>query len=391
MRTAAGSRQQPSGPRRRPCGRRGAAVISAITSLVIAGCSAAASSRAPQTRSPVAASTAASPSASPTPYPQSVTSEGMLRLGGGPGELVPAGDALYALGLLGSTALRPPASDTVVRIDVARQREAARTVLPRPVVSGSISTGGLYVVLSDTGSGKTSPAGLVRLDATTLRIRAQATLAVEEPSVVARPEAVYVLDGTRLERRDPVTLLVTASLELPRPPSTGCPQQGGALAADPRSHTGWAAVTQESGGFRVAEIDLSRLSLLHVSEETGGMCGSRASAMLDGVWAGFATGLLSDAVRLASATGEVDARLHPADADRFQQPNSAVYQVSATALWVYGGRSLSCADPHTGLVLASTDVGDPSGAVAMVADVSHVFISVPDGIAVYAPTGRCAQ
>ncbi len=367
-----------------------------MTSLVIAGCSAGASSPAPQTHSPVAASTAASSSgsqgsASPTPYPGSVITEGMVSLGGGPGELVPAGDALYALGLLSSTALSPPASDTVVRIDVARQREAARTVLPRPVVSGSISTGGLYVIVSDAGSGKPSPASLVRLDATTLRMRAQATLAGEEPSVVARPEAVYVLDGTRLERRDPVTLAVTASLELPRPPSTGCPQQGGALAADPRSHTGWAAITQESGGFRVAEIDLSRLSLLHLSGETGGICGARVSAMFDGVWAGFATGLHSDAVRLASATGELDARLHPADADRFQEPNSAVHEVSATALWVYGGRSLSCADPHTGLVLASAEVGDPSGAIAMVADVSHVFISVPDGIAVYAPTGRCAR
>ena len=84
-------------------------------------------------------------------------------------------------------------------------------------------------------------------------------------------------------------------------------------------------------------------------------------------------------------------RLHPADADRFQQPNSAVYQVSAAALWVYGGQTVSCADLHSGLVLESTDIGNPSGAVAMVADVSHVFVSVPDGIAVYTPTGRCAR
>ncbi len=61
--------------------------------------------------------------------------------------------------------------------------------------------------------------------------------------------------------------------------------RSGALAADPRSHTGWAAITQASGGFRVAEIDLSRLSLLHLSEEIGGICGARVSAMLDGVWA----------------------------------------------------------------------------------------------------------
>jgi hypothetical protein len=263
--------------------------------------------------------------------------------------------------------------------------------MSRPVVAGSVSTGGLYVVLSDVGSGPTSPATLVRLDSTTLHVRTQATLAVPEPSVVARPEAVYVFDGPRLERRDPVTLAVTASLDLPVPPSSSCPQQGGALAADPRTQIAWIAITQPGGGFRVAEIDLSRLSLLHLSQDTGGICGARVSAMLDGVWAGFATGMLSDAIRLASTTGEADARLHPSDADRFQQPNSAAYQMSATALWVYGGHSLSCADLHTGLVLSSTDLAESPGGVALAADAGHVYIAVSQGIAVYAPASGCRR
>ena len=184
-----------------------------------------------------------------------------------------------------------------------------------------------------------------------------------------------------------MTLRVIGSLGLPVGRSSGC--AGGTLAADPRTHTGWVAITQETGGFRVAEIDLSRLSLVHLSEGIVAACGAGVSAMLDGVWAGFATGLLSDAVRLASTTGEVDARLHPADADRFQQPNSAVYQVSASELWVDSGFSLSCADLHSGLVLGGTGLGDTSGAAVMVADVRHVYTTAADGVAVYTPTGPC--
>ena len=128
--------------------------------------------------------------------PKKITNPRPNQVGGEAGSLVPAGDDLYALGLGASTeAMRATGLATVVRIDVARRQEAVRAIMPRPVVSGSISTGGVYVVLKDADFARTAPATLVRLDATTLRIRAQVTLAVPEPSVVARPEGVYVLDG----------------------------------------------------------------------------------------------------------------------------------------------------------------------------------------------------
>ncbi len=376
-------------PRRRL--EPGVAIVA--VALTLAGCTGRGTPTAPSSRPTVVSTTAgsaSSPTSTPTPYPASAVRTASVGLGGGPLGLVAAGDALYALGLSASAgAVALPASATIVRLDVGRRREAARAVMARPVVAGSISAGSLYVVLSDVGSGRTSPAGLVRLDASSLQVRAQTMLAAPDPSVVARPDGVYVLDGPRLERRDPHSLALTASLQLPFPASPGCPQQGGAVAADPRTNTGWVAITQESGGFRVAEIDLARLSLVHVSRETGGICGARVSAMLDGVWAGFATGLLSDAERFATATGETDAQLHSGGNGRVPEPNSAVYQVSATALWVSGGQALSCADLHTGRVLASTDLDQSSGGVAMVADRAYVAVAVYRGIDLYAPTQAC--
>jgi len=66
---------------------------------------------------------------------------------------------------------------------------------------------------------------------------------------------VYVVNGDRLERRDPVTLAATASLDL-----LGG-QRATSLAADPRASSLWVALTADAGPLTLVEIDLGAFGL----------------------------------------------------------------------------------------------------------------------------------
>jgi hypothetical protein len=119
------------------------------------------------------------------------------------------------------------------------------------------------------------------------------------------------------------------SLTLPGASGDGCAAAQGDIAAGPRSPTAWVSVTLDDGRFQVVELRLPALRIVHLSQAAIAICGARLSATLDGVWAGFATGMLGGAVRFEAATGEVSNTLH-APAGRFIQPDSGVYLVSAT-------------------------------------------------------------
>ena len=323
----------------------------------------------------------------PAPLPAAVTATGGIALGGEPSQMVLAGGDLYALGISPQQGGAP--SGTVVRVDVGRRREVARTVLPRAALAGSISSRGLYVVLEDADTNAPAAASLLRLDASTLAVLARTQLDNPQPSVVARPDGVYVVDGPRLELRDPSTLALLKTVAIPTRTGEVC-HPPGPLAADPRTDRGWIAISLPGGGFQVAEVALSRMSLIHVSEPMGGVCGATVSATLDGVWAGYPTGLMSSASRYGAASGEADAKLQVGAAGWFPEPNSAAYEVSGRALWVYGGLSVSCADLHTGQVRASSDLAQGYGGIAMSADDQHVFVGRSQGISVLSPTPACA-
>jgi hypothetical protein len=119
----------------------------------------------------------------------------------------------------------------------------------------------------------------------------------------------------------------------------------------------------------------------------GGVCGARVSAISNGMWAGFPTGLLSTAFRFDASTGESGARLHSAHG-WYQEPNSAVYEAAPTALWILSGRSLTCADVDSGLAMADSDLGEPWKSTMAVGK-RNIFIGQPQGVTIYTPTSAC--
>jgi hypothetical protein len=160
------------------------------------------------------------------------------------------------------------------------------------------------------------------------------------------------------------------------------------IDTDPRTPLLWVAVTLEDGTFRAVEVDAHDLSVLHVSEVNGGVCGAKVGAISNGMWAGFPTGLLSAALRFDASTGESGATLHSADG-RYQEPNSAVYEAAPTALWVLSGRSLACADVDSGLVIGNSDLGEPWRSTMAVGE-RLVFVGQPQGVTIYTPTSVCS-
>jgi hypothetical protein len=81
---------------------------------------------------------------------------------------------------------------------------------------------------------------------------------------VARPEAVYVLQGRWLEQRERQTLDVVRRLAIPDHSDrmAGCDS----IDSEPRTPLLWVAVILDDGTFRAVEIDAHDLSVLHVSD-----------------------------------------------------------------------------------------------------------------------------
>jgi len=291
---------------------------------------------------------------------------GTVDTGAPVGGLVLAGNDVYAL-------LRPSGQEpsSVARIAVDALAVQARVSLPGRAVGASFANGSVYI---SSFVGDAGPGTLLRLDGASLNVLKRVSLAAGS-DVVARADGVYVAEGDRLERRDPITLAVTATVSLPAGGTVS------SLAADPRTPYLWVAVARDQVPLTVAEIDLPTFQVLR-SQDIPAVKGGTVSATIDGVWVGAATGMQSRASRVRAADGVIDGALDT------ENPNFADYTVSGMRLWFAGFMRIGCARLTGGPPLAETAMDLQVNAFA--ADTHHVYTAEGASLQVAVPAGPCA-
>lgn len=125
-------------------------------------------------------------------------------------------------------------------------------------------------------------------------------------------------------------------------------------------------------------------ALLASSSAAGGQClgGVQVAAAADGVWLSFATGMMG-------AVGHLRARdLQPLPFVGERHTNDLRVFVAAGVIWTTDGMlaQLSCADPKTGAVRATTTL--PYGGV-VIGDSLGVYLGAWDGVSLLRPDPAC--
>jgi hypothetical protein len=218
------------------------------------------------------------------------------------------------------------------------------------------------------------PYTLRRLDPLTLRVATQNTLTNSDSDIAARPDGVYVADGDRLERRDPITLAIRNTVALPSH------DRHVSLATDPGTNVLWVALYTIDPQITVLELQLPGLSVQQKRTDILGTQPGQLLATADSAWLSFPTGNFGRAIRLTNQNAATVAQL-----DEIHQ-NAAGYALSGRHLWDLDNLTgLTCANVTTGAAQGNSLFAAGPFATAD----RQVFVAEGPKVRVLRPIGGC--
>lgn len=324
--------------------------------------------------------------ASPTsvkPLPPGRWPTRLVPLGGPLRQIVMAGGSLY--GVLSPRADTNPAQGsglTVVRYDVNTGRLAKGPTLDG-IDDMTVAAGSLWAV---SASLPEAPAHLYRIDPASLSVEHIWTLTASSafPGATTGTEVsavpggtVWVAAGKSLYGIDPATDRVVTERVFSGDITS--------LSSSPRARHVYLSLQSTTVSLTVVEVDPATAAPILERSFPDAVAGGTVTAAPGGAWLTYRTGMLGVGVRLDANTLHTSAPASGSDGSAYDRTMGISISISDQVAWITSATSLSCADPTTSTVRATTNMVLASPVAAG----RTLYATTPTGLAILRPPQSC--